>query len=66
MNHTLEARYRDDPALLRFYKKKLLLAGWAGQMDAVEREYVRRQRARLGRRPRGKPFPARKPSPVAA
>jgi len=39
---TLEERYRDDPGLLEFYKRKLLRRGWAGCVDKVEKEYIRR------------------------
>lgn len=39
-------RYAGDPGLLALYKKKLPKRGWAGRMDAVEREYVRWARRR--------------------
>jgi len=39
---TLEERYKDDPSLLALYKKKLLIRGWAGRKDPVEKEYIRR------------------------
>ena len=39
---TLEERYREDPVLLEFYQKKLLIPGWAGVLDDCEREYLRR------------------------
>ena len=39
---TLEQRYKNDPKLLAFYQKKLLIRGWAGRTDDVEKEYVRR------------------------
>ena len=39
---TLEERYRDDPVLLEFYQKRLLIPGWAGVLDDCEREYLRR------------------------
>jgi hypothetical protein len=42
---TLEQRYADDPELLRLYKKKLPMRGWAGKKDATEKEYVRRVKA---------------------
>ncbi len=41
---TLEERYRDDPVLLEFYKKRLLIKGWAQQLDDCEREYLRRRK----------------------
>ncbi len=50
---TLEERYKDDPKLLDLYKRKLLKPGWAGKKDPVEKEYVRRAKARIGRN--GKP-----------
>ncbi len=43
---TLEERYADDSQLLRLYKRKLLKPGWAGKKDAVEKEYIRRMKAR--------------------
>ena len=38
---TLEERYAGDPQLLDYYKKKLLVPGWAGQLDRVELAYVK-------------------------
>lgn len=35
--------YRDDPELLRFYKKKLLIPGWAGQVTDAEARYIAAQ-----------------------
>ncbi len=63
---TLEELYAGDPALLALYKKKLPQAGWAGTKDAAERDYIKRARRAAGRKPRGRPFTARKPDPVAA
>jgi len=37
---SLDERYRDDPELLAFYKKKLLVPGWAGEVDDVEAAYI--------------------------
>lgn len=37
---TLEERYKDDPGLLRHYKRKLLIPGWAGELDEMEIVYV--------------------------
>lgn len=37
---TLETRYRDDPVLLEFYKKKLLEPGWAYMIDDIEAAYI--------------------------
>ena len=44
---TLETRYKDDPELLALYERKLLIRGWAGKKDPVEREYIHRARARM-------------------
>lgn len=41
---TLEERYRDDPVLLEFYKKRLLIKGSAGVLDECEQEYLRRMK----------------------
>ncbi len=35
----LAARYKNDPALLKFYRAKLLIRGWAGSVDEVEKAY---------------------------
>lgn len=40
---SLEERYASDPELLEFYKKKLLIPGWAGEPDAVELAYIKSQ-----------------------
>ena len=40
---TLEERYRDDPGLLQFYKKKLLIPGWAGELDKEELSYIKKK-----------------------
>ena len=39
---TLEEKYKSDPILLAFLKKKLQIRGWAGKLDDVEREYLDR------------------------
>ena len=36
----LAARYAGDPGLLAFYHKRLLVRGWAGDKDAVEKAYI--------------------------
>lgn len=36
----LAERYRNDPALLAFYRKKLLVKGWAGRTDPIEKAYI--------------------------
>lgn len=38
---TLKDRYKDDPILLRLYRKKLPKRNWAGRKDDVEKEYCR-------------------------
>ena len=40
---TLEERYADDPQLLAFCKEKLLVPGWAGELDTVELAYIKSQ-----------------------
>jgi len=39
----LEERYAKDPELLQFYRKKLLIPGWAGELDPVELDYIKSQ-----------------------
>ena len=58
---TLEERYANDPWQLEHYKEKLLEPGWAGDLDAVELEYIKSQlkqlpslRRRWGFRPSAK------------
>ena len=58
---TLEERYANDPWQLELYKEKLLEPGWAGDLDAVELEYIKSQlkqspslRRRWGFRPSAK------------
>lgn len=49
----LEERYAKDPDLLQFYKEKLLITGWAGELDRVELDYIKshlRQSPSLKRR----------------
>jgi hypothetical protein len=46
---TLETRYRTDPQLLDFYKKKLLIPGWAYMIDDVEANYIAQE---LSKRPK--------------
>lgn len=36
----LEERYRTDPDLLAFYRKKLLEPGWGGELDDGEINYI--------------------------
>ena len=36
----LAKRYKSDPDLLAFYRRKLLQKGWAGQTDDVEKAYM--------------------------
>jgi hypothetical protein len=58
---TLEERYAGDPELLKFYKKKLLEPGWAGELKPYELAYIKSQlrlspslRRRWGFRPSAK------------
>ena len=58
---TLEERYANDPWQLEHYKEELLEPGWAGDLDAVELEYIKSQlkqspslRRRWGFRPSAK------------
>ena len=60
---TLEERYKNDPWLLELYKEKLLEAGWAGELDDVELEYIKSElqkspslRRKWGFRPSAKRF----------
>jgi hypothetical protein len=36
----LQERYKNDPVLLAFYQKRLLIPGWAGEVDTVESEFT--------------------------
>ena len=38
---TLEERYKDDPNALQFYREKLIVPGWAGELDSVELAYIK-------------------------
>ena len=38
---SLEERYRDDSQLLEFYRKKLLIPGWASELLPDEFAYVK-------------------------
>ena len=40
---TLDEVCADNPGLLKLYKKKLLIPGWAGELDVVELQYIRSQ-----------------------
>ena len=58
---TLEEIYAGDPELLKFYKKKLLEPGWAGELKPCELAYIKSQlklspslRRRWGFRPSAK------------
>ncbi len=46
---TLEEIYKDDPALLNLYKRKLIQRGWAGRTTPEEKEFIAREKRRLGR-----------------
>ena len=58
---SLEEQYADDSELLEFYKQKLLVPGWAGDLDPDELTYLKSQlrrssslRRRWGFRPSAK------------
>lgn len=58
---TLEERYANAPWLLASYKDRLLESEWAGELDAVELEYIKSRlkqspslRRRWGFRPSAK------------
>ena len=40
---TLEEIYASDPELLKFFKKKLLEPGWAGELKPYELAYIKSQ-----------------------
>ena len=40
---TFQDRYAKDPELLQFYKDKLLIPGWAGELDSVELTCIKSQ-----------------------
>ena len=40
---TLDEVYGDDPELLKLYKKKLLIPGWAGELKPDELKYIKSQ-----------------------
>jgi hypothetical protein len=42
--NALAARYRDDPDLFHLHRRKLLIRGWAGRLDDLERAYLRAHR----------------------
>jgi hypothetical protein len=60
---SLEERYKDDPELLAFYQKKLLIPGCASELAPYELAYIKSQlrqspslRRRWGFRPSAKRF----------
>ena len=44
---TLDEKYADDPGLLKFCKKKLLIPGWAGELKPDELRYIKSQLRQL-------------------
>ena len=36
----LRGRYLNDPELLHMYEKKLLIPGWPGETDSIEKPYI--------------------------
>ncbi len=63
----LADRYAGDEALLELHIRKQLKPGWAGSVDAVERDYIRRAKVALGTYvpvpPREHAFGEKQPSP---
>jgi len=60
---TLDEIYAGDPKLLKFYKRKLLEPGWAGELKPYELAYIKAQlrqspslRRRWGFRPSARRF----------
>jgi|GEM_PF-1789218 len=60
---TLDEIYTGDPGLLKFYKRKLLEPGWAGELKPYELAYIKAQlrqspslRRRWGFRPSARRF----------
>jgi hypothetical protein len=47
----LAAEYRNAPDTLRFYMRKLLIWGWAGQKSPEESKYITLARAAYGKGP---------------
>jgi len=43
MMMTLDEIHGDDPGLLKFYKEKLLIPGWAGEIRPFELDYIKSQ-----------------------
>jgi len=39
----LDAIYSNDPKLLKFYKRKILEPGWAGELSPAELAYIKSQ-----------------------
>ena len=40
---SLQERYANNPQLLAFYEKKLLIPGWAGELHPDELAYIKSQ-----------------------
>jgi len=62
----LDEIYAGDPGLLKFYKRKLLEPGWAGELKPYELAYIKAQlrqspslRRRWGFRPSARRFSER-------
>mgnify|MGYP001078324372 CR=1 FL=1 len=69
---SLKERYAIDPDLLQFYEKKLLIPGWAGELDRIELDYIKSQlrqspslKRRWGFRPSAKRLPENRIRSVA-
>ena len=64
---TLDEIPEDDPGLLKFYKKKLLIPGWAGEIKPFELDYIKSQlraspslKRRWGFKPSAKRLPEKR------
>lgn len=69
---TLNERYADDSGLLEFYKKKLLIPGWAGEIKPDELKYIKSQlraspslKRRWGFKPSAKRLPEKRIRAIA-
>ena len=69
---TLDKIHGDDPGLLKFYKEKLLIPGWAGEIKPFELDYIKSQlraspslKRRWGFKPRAKRLPKKRIRAIA-
>ena len=69
---TLYEIHENDPGLLKFYKKKLLIPGWAGELSPDEFAYIKSQlkaspslKRRWGFKPSAKRLPEKRIRAIA-